>query len=123
MTWEVDAPNKIKANLGFPIEAAHRHFYDQPAIPSNQMQPYYQNYSVNSETTPYIAGSLRVFLNGIRLSAVHGVYAPGSLVNDAWTLLSYTEDAVGGAFTLSTPVSQEDVVRIDYDILLAPATV
>lgn len=123
VTWEVDAPNKVKANFGFPVETAHIHNYDQVPVPVNQMNPDYLNYQVNSaelETArAFISGSLRVYVNGMRLSAHHSVYVPGALVSDPWTLLSYTANAIAGTFSLSSAITEEDVITIDYDILPA----
>jgi hypothetical protein len=78
--------------------------------------PDFINYKVNSSSTPFISGSLKVYVNGLRLTASASIYIPGHLVNDPWTLLTYTEDSSNGIFQLSTALSEEDIIRIDYDI-------
>jgi hypothetical protein len=116
VTWSVESPNKISANLTFPVEAAHRHYYDQEPVPVDLNEPDYINYKVNTAGTPFVEGTLRVYINGVRLSATTSIYVPGALVNDPWTLMTYTSDFENGLFSLSTAVSEDDVVRIDYDI-------
>lgn len=116
VSWSIESPNKISANLAFPAEAAHRHYYDQEPVPVDLTEPDYINYKVNSAATPFVDGTLRVYINGVRLSASTSIYVPGALVNDPWTLMTYTTDFENGTFALSTAISEEDVVRIDYDI-------
>lgn len=116
VTWEIIAPNKIKANLGFPVASAHRHYYDQKPVHYNTTNPDYKKYKVNSVATPYVEGSLRVYVNGVRLTSSDSVYVPGSLVDDPWTLLTVTPSYDTGTFTISVALSEEDVLRIDYDI-------
>jgi len=116
VTWEIEAPNKLKAHLGFPVASAHRHFYDQIPVDYNSSSPDLKKFKVNSTSTVYVEGSLRVFVNGMRLSASEAIYVPGELVNDPWSLLTYTPNHEEGTFLLSASLSEEDVIRIDYDI-------
>jgi hypothetical protein len=53
---------------------------------------------VTSVSTPYIADSLRIFVNGFRL-----------------TISEYTEDPTLGRFTLTTALGGSDIMRIDFD--------
>jgi hypothetical protein len=115
INWSVVSPNKLKANMVFPAEAAHKHYYDQTPVHENLISPDYINFKVNSVVTPFIEGSLRVYVNGVRLTTT-GIYVPGAIPTDSWTLLSFTPDAVDGTFALSTALSSEDIIRIDYDI-------
>ena len=112
ITWEIDSPNKVKAHLAFPLESAHVHYYDQTPVPTEVETVFAVN---NLELPVYTEGSLRVYVNGVRLSSSSSVYAPGALVTDPWTLLTYTTDAENGLFTLSAAPSEDDVIRIDYD--------
>lgn len=116
VAWEVIAPNKLKANLNFPVESAHRHYYDQTPVDYSTTNPDNKKFKVNSIATPYVEGSLRVYVNGVRLTASDSVYVPGSLVDDPWTLLTVTPSHDTGTFMLSAALSDEDVIRIDYDI-------
>jgi hypothetical protein len=115
ITATVDSPNIVKLHMAFPTEAAHQHFYGIEPLPVDSLDPDYINYKVNSTPTPYIEGTLRVQINGIRIFSDAEVYAPGSLVSDAWTLLSFTEDADNGLFELSAAITEDDVIRIDFD--------
>jgi hypothetical protein len=115
VTWRVESGNNVYADLGFPSAAAHLHFYDQTPAPANIITPDYKNYKSTTVATPYVEGSLRVYINGVRLSETDSVYAPGDLPADAWVLLTYTTDAANGTFALSTPITIDDVIRIDFD--------
>jgi hypothetical protein len=115
ITFSVSSPNKLQMHMTFPVAAAHQHYYDQTPVPVNSVTPDYIHYKVNSIASPIMTGSLRVYVNGIRLSASALIYAPGGMVNDAWTHLQYTPDESDGLFALSSSLSSNDVIRIDYD--------
>lgn len=116
LSWSVESPNIIKGNLSFPSAAAHRHFYDQIPVHANTTTPNYLNYKVNSTSTPYVEGSLRIYINGVRLTSTNSIYVPGSLADDSWTLMTFTPNHLNGTFQLSNNISNEDIIRIDYDI-------
>jgi hypothetical protein len=112
VTWQISS-GKIKANLGFPLEAAHRHYYDMEPVTSD-----YIEFTVNSISTAFIEGSLRVYINGVRLSSEVDIYVPGNLVSDSWVLISFTPSPEDGSFTLSTEITEDDIIRIDFDVAL-----
>jgi len=116
VTPSIDAPNILKLHLAFPASAAHQHFYSLTPVDVDTLDPDYINYKVNSVSSPYIDGSLRVFINGVRIFEDDAVYVPGNLVDDPWTLLSYTSDATSGTFALSQAISSDDIIKIDFDI-------
>lgn len=112
----VESPDILKLNLAFPAEAAHRHFYGLEPVPVNLITPDYLSYKVDSTPSEYVEGSLRVYVNGVRLFEDVEVYAPGALVDDPWTLLKFTPDHENGLFELSAAITEDDVIRIDFDI-------
>jgi hypothetical protein len=114
----VDSPNIVKFNMVFPAEAAHQHYYGLVPVHDNIVTPDYINYKVTSGATPFVEGSLRIYINGVRIFSDAEVYAPGVSVNDPWTLLSFTEDPDNGLFELSSAITEDDVIRIDFDIAL-----
>jgi hypothetical protein len=118
VTFSIVEPNEIKFDMAFPVEAAHQHFYNATPVSANLVTPDYINYKVNAPATPYVEDSLRVYVNGVRLNPDQGVYAPGALITDDWTLLSYTADYENGTFAFSDAVAEADILSIDYDILL-----
>lgn len=118
VTWSVTAPNIVKANMAFPETAAHRHFYTRTPVDEDTANPDFRNYKVNSSATPFVEGSLRVYVNGMRINDTEAIYVPGSLVDDPWMLLSYTPDYATGRFVLSVAIDSDDVIKIDYDIAL-----
>jgi hypothetical protein len=112
----ITAPNIISFELGFPVAAAHQHFYGATPIDVDLMDPDYINYTVDSAPSQFIDGSLRVYVNGVRIFEDNEVYVPGPLTNDPWTLVSFTSDFMNGSFALSSAISEDDIIRIDYDI-------
>lgn len=115
VTWRVESGNMVYADLTFPVDSAHQHYYDREPAHQTPMSPDYQNYKSTSVATEYIDGSLRVYVNGVRLSETTSVYVPGPLPTDAWVLMTFTSDAANGLFSLSTPITSSDVIRIDFD--------
>lgn len=110
ITWSVSGGNKVKANLAFPAAAAHAHYYDLTPVTSN-----YKDYTTTSVSTPFIDGSLRVHINGIRLSAVDSVYVPLG-VSRTLTLMKFSTTAASGLFSLSAMITSLDIIKIDFDI-------
>lgn len=119
VTAEIEAPDVLKLNLAFPADAAHQHYYGLDPVPDNLSDPDYTNYKVNSISSAFVEGSLRVYINGVRIYEDAEVYVPGALVDDPWTLMSYTSDFEDGTFELSTAISDADVIRIDFDTSLS----
>lgn len=120
VTWEVLGGNLIKANSAFPADAAHLHYYDLEPVHDNIGDPDYQNYKSTLMATAYIDGSLRVYINGIKLSESAEVYVPGPDGPDGtWYLTSFTSDASNGLFELNRPIDPDDVIRIDFDVSYA----
>lgn len=117
VSLSVDGQNHVSMNLGFPVESAHKHYYDQTPVHETPLTPDYLHYKVSSLATPFIQGSLRVYVNGMRLSATDDIYVPND--NNVWTLLHYTPDYAHGRFVLSAAVTASDVVRVDYDTSFA----
>lgn len=118
ITWEVSAPNKLRANMGFPIAAAHQHFYDLAPVHVSVPSPDYKNYKVTTVSTPFIDGSLRIYVNGTRLSQYEEVFVPDALT-DSQALLQFTPTAAAGTFVLSRAITDDDVIRIDFDTSFA----
>lgn len=116
---EVVAPNIVKFNLTFPLSAAHRHYYGLVPVHDDTIDPDYVNYKVTSVSTPFVEDSLRVYVNGVRVFEDVEVYVPGVMVDDPWTLLKFTPDHTGGTFEFSSALSEDDIVRIDFDVALA----
>jgi len=117
VTPSFESPNVVKFNLAFPSSVAHQHYYGMEPVPYNQVNPDFVNYKTSSAdpAIPYIEGSLRVFINGMRIYEDAEVYVPGALIDEAWTLMSFTSDPMNGLFSLSSALSPDDIIRIDFD--------
>lgn len=115
--WEVESPNKIKAVLSVSTDFAHRHYYDLTPVmvPTSDITPVLNKlFKVTSTATPYVADSLRVYINGIRLNPNNSVYYPSNPVS-VWRLNKFTPDEANGKFTLDNPISEADIIQIDFD--------
>lgn len=114
--FSVQAPDIVKIHSAFPANAAHQHYYDVTPAHKTPSQPDYKNYKTTSVNTPYISGSLRVYVNGIRLSSTGQVRVPDISTADTWTLTYVSsETPASGLFTLNRALTSSDVVRIDFD--------
>jgi len=114
VTWSAVSPNKVQANLTFPVSSAHKHYYR--IIPQYDGPPDFQHYKTGYPN--YIEGSLRVTINGVRIFEDGDVYVPGSTVSEAWTLQNFSGDETTGQFVLMTPLTLDDVIRVDFDVAL-----
>jgi hypothetical protein len=121
--FDFEAPDILKAHSIFPPDAAHRHHYDLvPAydIPSN---PSFQNFKTTSFNTPFEEGSLRVYVNGIRLAKPsegalnYSVDVPDyGDPNGPWIPTHIeSQDHSAGTFSLNRALTIDDVIRIDFD--------
>ena len=115
--WRHTSPNQLQAELTFPTTAIHQHYYNITPVLVNLSTPDYKNYKVNSAATAFTAGSLRVYINGIRLSTTPStVYAYGAAgPTGVWNPISYTENAANGLFTLSRAITSVDTIIVDFD--------
>lgn len=115
VTWSIDAPDIVKAHSAFPADAAHRHNYD--ITPANvSPTPDYQNFKTTSINTPFIEDTLRVYVNGVRLSATGQVRVPDIATADTWTLTYVaSQDETLGTFSLNRALDPSDIIRIDFD--------
>ena len=111
--WVVTPPNKISAQLTFPTAAIHQHYYDIPPVTTDQ-----QNFTTGL-LIPYTVGSLRVFINGVRLSSSGQVYVPSFNISAPWTLNEFTPTPDSLGFVLQNAITINDIIRIDFDISLA----
>ena len=131
--WEVDTTGAIKANTTFPASVRLIRYYDQVPVPQDTITPDYKNYAVTSTNTPYKAGSLRVYINGVRITrednitptkAPHGTYVPTDLSSGTptWLIYSFSEGdetsgvVTSGEFSLSSAITDEDVITVDFDV-------
>lgn len=116
--FDFEAPNIIKAHSAFPPEAAHKHHYNITPAHFNSSEPDDTNYITSLFNTPFIEGSLRVYVNGIRLGETE-VPVP-SYNNFSNLTLTKIESYVpeNGRFTLNRALSEDDVILIDFDEIL-----
>lgn len=132
--WTVESDGSLKANTNFPSTVRHLHNYDIVPAHKNVTSPDYKNYKVTSVGTAYRSGSLRVYINGIRLTessnidagrVSRGNYVPTSFSSGTptWVTYTYTEDddtdgiVTSGEFSLSSAITSNDVITIDFDTL------
>ena len=113
----------IRAHSVFPPNAAHRHNYG--IVPDHQdtSSPDYENF-VTTKTTSlasFMEGSLRVYVNGVRLSApteynlTPSVNVPNHDATEWKELYVALQDSETGDFSLNIPITQNDQIFIDFD--------
>jgi len=124
ITWRY-AGGSIYADNAFPSSVRHVHYYGVNPVPVNLISPDYINYKTTSVATPYKSGSLRVYLNGIRLSPNATVNVPiyngSSYVPTPYTFSEDTEVSGGvvtsGLFSLSGAINANITIFVDFDVL------
>ncbi len=111
ISWEIEAPNIIKANFAFPAEAAHKHHYNQVPFTTD-----YTNYETPVE---FIEDSLRVYVNGIRIpnSANGSVYVYNANLgpSGAWLSTNFNANVGNDGFALNRQLNSSDIVLVDFD--------
>lgn len=124
ITWRY-TNGSIYADNAFPSSVRHVHYYSITPVPVNLITPDYINYKTTSIATPYKVGSLRVYLNGIRLTENATVNVPiwngTSYVPTAFSYSEGTDVADGmvqsGLFSLSSAINPNITIFIDFDVL------
>jgi hypothetical protein len=120
--WRIDNDGALLADTTFPAAARHRHYYDVTPTHQNTLSPDYKSYKV---LYPYKEGSMRVYVNGTRLSQSTEIMVPTvyGAEGPTWIPLKFTEDtAVSGVvttgkFVLSASITASEDIRVDYDAL------
>lgn len=100
ITWRTDVSGNLYADSTVALTVQAIHQYDVTPVTSNGI-----NFTTTSIATPYKAGTLRVYVNGLRLTKsptlIGGYY--------------YTETTpAAGTFSLSGAIGS-NVIRIDFD--------
>lgn len=115
LVWRLGDNNRVQAHLSIPVDEYRRKWYDVEPSHADGFDPDYTNYKTTSLATPFTDGSLRVYVNGSRLSESASVYVPGPTPSSNWQLLGFTADPENGTFALSAAITADDVIRIDFD--------
>lgn len=116
IVWKYDG-YRVSPDMNLPAAVRHSHYYSLVPVTTDR-----QNYKTTSINTPYISGSLRVYINGVRINPNGNVYVPLGSPTVTWTSLTYTEGAVtngtvtGGDFSLSAVIPSTASIIIDFDV-------
>ena len=103
-------------NSAFPADAAHLHFIDLTPADVSPGDPDRKNYKTTTVATPFIEDSLKIFINGVRLTLTDSIFVPGSMgIEEDWILTSYVSDFAAGTFSLNRSLTIADIIRIDFN--------
>lgn len=116
ITWSVSADQKIQANVTVGLTNAHRH-YDNIVPQPTATTPDYKNY-ITGLASAYSSGSLKVFVNGVRLSPDFTVYVPSRSTNPTWSLNKFSESTNKKGFILQNAITADDIIFIDFEVPL-----
>lgn len=111
VTWTVESGQVVKAEVTTSLTGAHEH-YDNITPQSASLTPDYQTYTTGGYPD-FTAGSLKVFINGVRIFPDASVYVPSADPSMPWNLNSFTEDGLTG-FSLLNPITQDDIIYVDF---------
>lgn len=116
--FSLETPNVIRAHNNLPPDVAHRHVYGAQPAHQTPGSPDWRNFKTTSLGTSYVEGSLRVYINGVRLDSEN--YVPifsGSSTPSSWMLFSVSsENPTTGLFSLNASMPYPgNSIRIDFD--------
>ena len=112
--WTVDAGQTLSAEVTSSLSNAHMH-YDNVVPDSATLTPNFIDYRV---AIAFKTGSLKVYINGLRIFSDNPVYAPSSDPSLPWTLNSFTEDLDFKGFSLLNAITGEDIIYVDFEVSL-----
>ena len=116
ITWTSVAGQTVRADLMVSYLNNHQH-YDGVIPQSLDPTPDYQNYITGVGYPVFTAGTLKVFINGVRIFSGVTVNHPTTDPLATWTANSFTENA-GTGFTLLNPINPDDIIVIDFEVAL-----
>jgi hypothetical protein len=118
IVWNVSgtSPNQeISAQVTTSLSNSHEH-YDNVVPTSASLTPDYRSYTLSPS---FMAGSLKVYINGVRIFPnPNQIYAPSSDPSLPWVLNSFTENGTTG-FTLTNAITQDDIIIVDFTVSLS----
>lgn len=114
--FDFEAPNIVRAHSAFPPDTAHRHHYSLVPVPyvSSSSSSGPRSYKTTSYATKYNEGTLRVYINGMRVGT-SPVRVPDASGSNFAPINVVSESPSEGTFTLSRTLSSNDVITIDFD--------
>ena len=120
----MSSSNSIKFESKFPVEVAHRHYYNVVPSSANNL-----NYNINGVSS-FKQGSLRVYVNGVKIENCQSsdcadiefgrypTFQTSSSTSPSWRKIYFVEDSSDAKFSFSVVLNQLDRVFVDYDIIL-----
>ena len=116
ISFTVNQPNRLSADVTVGLQNAHRHFYQIVPLSKSLTNDYFN--FITGLNVPYTQGSLRVYVNGTRLfSDILTYYAP-PVPTRSWLENKFTETVDGLGFFFENQIKPDDVIRIDFDLPL-----
>jgi hypothetical protein len=118
------APDIVRAHSLFPATYAHRHNYSLAPAHTVPGEPDYTNFLTTSLGTAFVEGSLRVYVNGVRLSGAPTMVCSW-FSSSSSCVETYVEvqDYEAGTFSLNRALSEDDVIIIDFDEIFDPPAI
>lgn len=112
--WNVDAGQALSAEVTSSLSNPHMH-YDNVVPDSKYLTPNYMDYTV---PLTFKTGTLKVFINGIRIFSGNDVYVPSADPSLPWSLNSFTEDVGLKGFSLLNAITVDDIIYVDFEVSL-----
>jgi hypothetical protein len=112
-----DSPssNRIRVNVDFPLDTAHRHYYEVDPFLDIGSSSSSMNYKTTITGKPFAEGSLRVYVNGVRLSS--SSMMPVAVWDGSSWRNTYvaSQNPVAGTFSLNRVLGGTEFIFIDFD--------
>jgi hypothetical protein len=116
ISFTVNQPNRISADVTVGLQNAHRHFYQITPLSKNLTNDYIN--FITGLNVPYTQGSLRVYVNGTRLFSDISIYYAPPVPTRIWLENKFTETVDGLGFYFDNQIKADDIIRIDFDLPL-----
>lgn len=118
IAMQFTSPDIVSFHSIYSPETAHLHNYEIEPAHQNASSPDYQNFVTTSINTPFKEGTLRVYINGFRISnsPIKVLIGNDPTNSSSWRdifIQSLNKD--DGTFSLSTPITSADLILIDFD--------
>jgi hypothetical protein len=112
----VDDQVYLKAELNSSLSNSHKHYYQ--VVPTNALvattSPDYNRVYTTSMT--FMEGSLKVYVNGVRLFSDAVVFYPTRSSTPEYKQNLFTPNLNFKGFSLLNAISSDDIIRVDFDV-------
>jgi len=114
IVWASTGGQNVRADVSIALSNPHQHYNNIIPVSYN-LTPDYQNYRTNSSSILYSEGSLKVYINGVRIFPNITVKYPGIDPSSAWISNRFSENVNFLQFSLLNAITSSDIIVVDFE--------